>query len=361
MMKPTMHHKRPTIVVGLLAFLAGMVTAGCHPLTSDELGPDPVGPAVSDLARLKQEIHRRVGKAFESKAINEQYAVLITTIAEDPQVSKAGDALVEAIGSTPQIQRVFGKLMTAVGESPAVQATLQELRVQNPHSNEEQLVAAFVRRVEINVESRAFDKGLDSELSKLMEQPEVIRVFEKVGSRVAENLYIEEAIDASLGGLLTDEKLTELNGGKEPDAERTIDLLLEHVFTEKRFEQFFVELIGRVAASKHFQQAAAEFLSAPSVQTHVVTAVGTVLSDPTFQKDAIDVLILIMGDPLTEEQVATAAGKLTTNPVTKKALVTLLEGLLNDPTVEQVGDKLLRNISSDPAFREAITRFVAGW
>ncbi|MBW2459024.1 MAG: hypothetical protein JRI68_31280, partial [Deltaproteobacteria bacterium] len=328
------------VVVGLLAVLTCTVPPGCKQSSSET---NPLGVAAIDQARLEREIAKRAEKAAESKAVSEQLDTLITTIGEAPEVAKAGEALLEAIGSAPQLQDPFSKITTALGESPVVQEALKKLRSDNPTMSEEQLVAAFVQRVETNTDSPAFDKGFDTEFDKLMKEPEVDRVIEKFGAQVAESPHLEKAIEESIKGQLTDreltKRLTKLNGGKEPDAQRATDLLLEHVFTEKRFEKFYVEVFGLPAARKHIQQAAAELLAAPSVKTHMITAVSTLFADPTFRQDALSGVILLMGESLTEAEVATAVGKLTAHPVTKKALVTLVDGLLNDPALKRVGDK----------------------
>ncbi len=354
-----------SVVVGFLAVLTCTGLAGCKqsPSETNPLGAD--GVSAIDLQRLEQTIAKRAEKAAESKAVSDQLDAMIDTIGEAPEVAKAGEALLEAIGSAPQLQASFSKITTTLGESPVVQGGLQKLRRDNPTMTEDQLVAAFVARVERNTESPAFDKGFGAEFDKLLAEPEVDRVMERFGTQVAESPHIEKAIDESIRGQLDDrelmKRLTKLNGGKEPDAQRATDLLLEKVFTEKRFEAFYVEVFGLPAARKHIQKAAAELLSAPSVKTHMITAVTTLFADPTFQKDALAGVILLMGDSLTEAEVASAVGKLTSHPVTKKALVTLVDGLLNDPALKHVGDKAIKNIASDPSVQKAITQLVAKW
>ena len=239
------------------------------------------------------------------------------------------------------------------------------LRRDHPSLSEDELVAVFVKRVEANTESPAFDRGFDAEFDKLMNQPEVNRVFEKFGDQVATSPHLEKAIDRIVRKHITDRdligRLTKLNGGKRPNTQRATDLLLEHVFNEKRFEAFYVDLFGLPAARKHLQQAVAELLQSPSVKTHIVTAVEMLFADPSFQKDALAGVTLLMSESLTEAEVAAAVGKLTALPVMKKALIKLVDSLLVDPTLKQVGDKALRGISADPSVRKAITELVDGW
>ncbi len=353
-------------VVSLTAVLAVAMPWGCKQDSSDStwLGGEDITLRF-DEARLEREISRLAEKAVESKAVDDQLDSLFTTLGEAPEVASAGDALLEAIGAAPTLEPHFSKMVNDIGASPKVQASLKKLKGENPAMSEDELVAVFVKRVETNTDGAAFNSGFDTEFDKLLNQPDVDRVFEKFGTQVAESSHLEKAIDSVVQQNMTDRdwarRLTKLNGGKLPNKQQTTDLVVQHVFTEKRLEAFYVELFGLPAARKHVQQAAAELLRSPSFKAHIITAVETLFADPSFQKDALAGLMLLMSETLTEAEVAAAVGKLTTHPLMKKALVKLIDDILADPTLKQVGDKALKNISVDPTVRQAITKLVNGW
>ena len=315
--------------------------------------------------RFYAEVARRASKAVDSKTVTARIEAVVDDFGTSPEIAKAGKELMGAVGSAPALTKLFSEVTTAFGKSAKVQAAMRKLRQEQPSLNDEQFVKAFTGLVERNTESKAFNDGFETEFGKLVDKPDVNRVFEKFGEQVSSSPYIQEAINGSLRKHILEgdwgKRLTKLNGGDSPNPARSTDLLLEHIFTPKRLQAFYVEVFSGVATVGHVRGAVADLLRAPSFRGHVVKALATILGDPVFRQDCVSAMEVLIEKSPTKNQVAAAVRKLTEHPLTQKAMVKLVDSIVSDPEMKKIGDKALQNISRDPAVRKAILKLMNDW
>jgi hypothetical protein len=351
----------PRLLLLVAALLASPCVVGCDALSS--LGAPKV--LEIDEPRLLTEVDARAAKAAGGTAVEAEMDATLEAVAKDPALAAAGEALLAKLGQAPEVAQVGGAIVAKLGESKEMIALMQKLAAENPGATPDELGAIVGKRVDAATSGPAFDKAFDDAFEVLLAKPAVSGAFDRFGTAVANNTHMTKALHDVVSTGLTDaeatKRLTVLNSGAFPDKSRATDLLLEHAFTEARFEAFFVELFRLDATRRHLAVALTKLMKSPTVLDRVAKAVGTIMTDPGFEKAAMAVMMTMLSDNPTTEGIAAGLTPILSSPATEAALVALIDGALADPGLQAIGDQAVAAIASDAEVVAALKKLLVDW
>jgi hypothetical protein len=315
-----------------------------------------------DSARATAELDKRWDSALETPAVEQSIEKLWDGIAADPAVGKNGEKIMAALGEDPLLQGAMAKFMEQLGQEPSMRKMVQQIIKEHPRATEDQIGDLIEKRISQVTEGPAFDKAFDKAFDALMKRPEVAKMLNTLGEKVADNPHVDKAINAGLDKIGGDEawgaRVTAWNGGKVPDKQRATDLVLEKLFPVDRLSRFYVKVYGLPSVKKELAAGTAELLGAPAFQKLTAQLVRTLADDALFRKRATETM-LVLFEP-SDAALERATRQLLEAPVVPKAISTWGKGLMADASLALIGDKTLRAMVAAPDLQACISELLAG-
>ena len=309
-----------------------------------------------DLASVKLQAATRMEHVLARPGTGGGFDRLFAGVAADPEVRERGTALFGMLGDDPVIARAAGQITTAAGNAPEMRQAVMEMMRAHPGASPDQIGELMSARIETNWGVPSINEAWMKAWNRLLPRLELgvlPRIFETVGARF--DAYVDARGDH------WGDRLTELNGGKEPTPERAAQLYMDHAWSEARLQKFVDASLANPRLQSECVAAIRQLLRVEAVRGAVHDAAAAFLADATVQ-DAATSLIrqLTLASP-SPEAVGRDLDRLLQAPVTAQALNKLMARVLADPAVPKLLVDSIDHLSSDPQLADGFNELLDRW
>lgn len=313
------------------------------------------GAARIDTRRALTELTTRVNHGLGRPAGGAAFDVFLGKLGTHAQLAGVGNGLFEALSQEPRCAAGATRILDPIAESKQLAAIVEQLGATNTND----LPSAVGAKAEATWNSPPIAAGAAAALKGLFAQLS-LSLPELDASTKFDDFLVREFTEASRVAAWS-KKLSTLNGGASPDAERATQLFLDNMGSDERIDQFVAKLVGADAAPSVVASFLVQVLSDPSVQKQLVNGACELLDDPTVQADTLQLILdLLELNPNVAEIVALQK-KLIAGPVAVRVVQKLLDTVVASPQAATAGAAALDRLVADPQLRAAFAWFLDDW
>jgi hypothetical protein len=309
-----------------------------------------------DLSALKLQAATRMEHVLARPGTDTGFERLFAGIAADPEVRERGTALVGMLGADPGIADAAGRITTAAGNAPEMRQAVGEMMRTHPGATPDQIGELMSARIETNWSVPAINEAWMKAWNRLLPRLDLgvmPRIFATVGARF--EAYVDARSDH------WGERLTELNGGKEPTPERAAQLYMDHAWSEARLQKFIDASFANPRLQSECVSAIRRLLRVEAVRGAVNDAASAFLADTTVQDAAVSLIRQLTLTSPSPEVIGRDLDRMLQAPATSQALNKLMARVLSDPEVPKVLVDSLDHLSADPQLADGFNELLDRW
>jgi hypothetical protein len=339
-----------------------VVETPLSPTAASDAGP----PKRNNLDERALEVilDRRVNEVMAGPAVDRAFEQLFEGLASDQALSAEGERLMTELSEAPEISARAERIQAAIAELPQMTDLAVRLMNENPDADPDQIGALAGAYVEKLVDSPAFDQALDRVLDDFLKQPVLTAAFDTFGVAISNNPHVVRSLSRALRSVdeaTLQRRLTELNGGVQPDAARSGQLLEANAFTPQRIERLMLDWIELPATREALRDAVREALREPALRRHMLRLFAELLSDAAFERGLVSSFALLLDQRSSVDVLVREFTRVLNTPQTTAACAKFLAAVMSDPALQAIGDRALGRLTASPAFLASIQRFATGW
>jgi hypothetical protein len=356
---------------GGLVMLAGLWGCASQPAAVER----PLGPSVArdagppkrnnlDEQALEVILDRRVDEVMARPAIDRAFEQMVEKLFDDAALSAEGERLMTELSDAPEIAAPAERIQSAIGELPQMTALAVRLMNENPDANPDQIGALAGAYLGQQFDSPAFDQALDRVFEDFLRQPALAAAFDAFGAATSNNRHVVRSLSRALRSIDEESlqrRLTELNGGTQPDAARSRQLLEANAFTAERIERLMLDWIELPATRDALRDSTREALREPALRRHMLRLFAELLSDAAFERGLVSSFALFLDPSPSVDVLVGEFSRVVKTPQATATCAKFLTAVMNDPALQVIGDRTLQSLTASPAFAASIQGFATGW
>lgn len=332
-----------------------------HTPAHSQRGPSSVNV---DASKLEVVLVRRMDQAIARPAFDQAMKELLTSLTSDDSLSAQGEALFEALGKDPRLAARAAEFQESLGNEPAMTELVTRLMADHPGASPDQIGELAGEHIDRQTGSQAFDEAFDLAIDRLFERPQLNAAFDDFGAAAANNPQFERGITTALHDIdyrPLVKRLSALDGGREPDAARTSQLLIDHAFTTDRIEALVLDWLHLPETRSELRRLTSDVLQAPSFRRRVATLFFQLLSDPDVQASLRDCFVVLLDAHPNQAQMKERFRKGLDTPRMDTMLASFVKELMQDPALRTLGSRFLERVANSQGFETSMQRFMMDW
>ncbi len=326
--------------------------------------PTPSKPTTAgfDAAKFEQESAAAMKTALTKPAVAAAFTNAWETIAADPQVASAGQALMTAIGEHEKFTPAAAQFMAKLQTSPAfLELVTNFMTSSGALSDPAGLEVALARHVDAQIARPEFNGALDAVIARVMAKPEVEAAIARFVDSIIADSGVALQVTASITAkLTTGDVLDKLNAkaGTSPSDPDYQQKLFAYLIDEARLERFLIGFAELFAKHQAPRDAVVELLRSPAVVAETSSMVADMISAPDFYPlaEAAMVATFAGADQATLESKIEAV---LNHPEVVAAMVGWLTNVATVPEVQKGCSGAFQQLFTDPEFEQLLVKTFA--
>ena len=310
-----------------------------------------------DLATVKARTQERAERVMSRPAPKAALERLFGSVAADAEVRERGAALITGLGSDPAIAAPLANLMSTAQSAPEIQRTVRELMAAHRGATAGEIGALVGKRVETNWESPAINAAWMNAWNRLLPKLQVgsvPQIFETaIGARY-------ETWISGLGEHWGD-RITELNGGREPTPVHAAELYVDRAWSEARMERFVLAALGAPGLQRECIAMVRRLLKVAAVRDALRDAAAALAADTTEQTAAVSLISQLTLETPSADVVARNLDRMLQSPVMAQSINQLVARVLADPQVPKILVETFDHLRADPQLVAAVEDLIDRW
>lgn len=321
------------------------------PATSITGSDAPTAPATEAKEDRRAIRKARAVRAMDRPAVKAARDELKTGLLDHQDFAQAGGQLLESLRRSPDIAAPAAAFMEKLAQSAALKQIILDTTAEKPDRHRAK--AVILKRIERNRQGNAWNKCVDDATSKFASRPRINAAVRSL-ARIDE-IKVEDAMCDYLTARTADPKLmarlTELNGGKTPDAQALQNLFLKHVFTEERYETFAVQFFKMPLLKKELAGALLTILHSDELKTIITSRLAKLLGDAQFQQLVVNVFDVLLSENPTAAQFEGTLKPLFELPIVEESIVGAVGDVKKCENLSGLVDKAFKSVIKSDEFK----------